>query len=112
MLRWIGRIFIGLVVLIVGAFAYAAFFLADPVVPRDTLVKKYGGSPSKFIKLPSGAEAHYRDQGNAAGLPLILLHGSTGRRASRHQRRSARARPDRPDTKRGLFDRGYGQVRR
>jgi pimeloyl-ACP methyl ester carboxylesterase len=37
---------------------------------------KYGGAPSKFIKLPSGAEAHYRDQGNAAGIPLVLLHGS------------------------------------
>jgi pimeloyl-ACP methyl ester carboxylesterase len=76
MLRWIGRILVGLVVLIAAFIAYGFFFLADPVVPRETLMTKYGGAPSKFVKLPSGAEAHYRDQGNAAGLPLVLLHGS------------------------------------
>jgi pimeloyl-ACP methyl ester carboxylesterase len=39
-------------------------------------MQKYGGPPSQFVDLPSGAKAHYRDQGNAQGPALVLLHGS------------------------------------
>lgn len=48
-----------------------------PELPRETLVAKYGTPPSRFLKLPSGARMHYRDQGNARGPVLVLLHGST-----------------------------------
>jgi pimeloyl-ACP methyl ester carboxylesterase len=50
--------------------------LGDPAVPREVLVAKYGQAPSQFVDLPSGAKAHYRDQGNRAGPALLLLHGS------------------------------------
>jgi pimeloyl-ACP methyl ester carboxylesterase len=60
--------------LIVGA--GAVYFLADPDVPEADLVAKYGQPPSLFLTLPSGANVHYRDQGNRNGPPLVLLHGS------------------------------------
>lgn len=70
------RILLWIVGIIVVALALAFAFLGDPTVPRDVLVQKYGQAPSKFIVLPSGATAHYRDQGNAAGPALVLVHGS------------------------------------
>jgi pimeloyl-ACP methyl ester carboxylesterase len=68
-LLWI----IGILAVLIGA---AFLFLGDPEVPRDVLMQKYGQAPSKFVDLPSGAKAHYRDEGNAAGQALVLLHGS------------------------------------
>jgi pimeloyl-ACP methyl ester carboxylesterase len=68
-LLWI----VGILAVLIGlAFA----FLGDPEVPRDLLMQKYGQAPSQFVDLPSGAKAHYRDQGNKAGAALVLLHGS------------------------------------
>jgi pimeloyl-ACP methyl ester carboxylesterase len=72
MVRILLWIVVALAVLIGLAFA----FLGDPEVPRDTLVKKYGTTPSQFLQLPSGATAHYRDQGNPTGQALVLIHGS------------------------------------
>lgn len=46
-----------------------------PDIPPEVLVERYGQPPSRFIRLPSGAVAHYRDQGNPTGPPLLLLHG-------------------------------------
>ncbi len=68
-LLWI----VGIIAVLIGA---AFLFLGDPEVPRDVLLQKYGQAPSQFVDLPSGAKAHYRDQGNAAGPALVLLHGS------------------------------------
>jgi pimeloyl-ACP methyl ester carboxylesterase len=68
-LLWI----VGIIAVLIGA---AFLFLGDPEVPRDVLMQKYGQAPSQFVDLPSGAKAHYRDQGNAAGPALVLLHGS------------------------------------
>lgn len=68
-LLWI----VGILAVLIGA---AFLFLGDPEVPRDVLMQKYGQPPSQFIDLPSGAKAHYRDQGNASGPALVLLHGS------------------------------------
>jgi pimeloyl-ACP methyl ester carboxylesterase len=65
------------IVVVTGAVLTLAFtFLGDPDVPRETLLAKYGQAPSKFVVMPSGATAHYRDQGNNAGPVLVLLHGS------------------------------------
>lgn len=75
-MRWIGRILIGLVVVVAAFIGAGALFFSDAIVPHETLVAKYGTAPSQFITLPSGAKAHYRDQGNKAGAPLVLLHGS------------------------------------
>jgi pimeloyl-ACP methyl ester carboxylesterase len=68
-LLWI----VGIVAVLIGL---AFVFLGDPEVPRDVLLKKYGQPPSQFVDLASGAKAHYRDQGNANGPALVLLHGS------------------------------------
>ncbi len=68
-LLWI----VGIIAVLIGA---AFLFLGDPEVPRDVLMAKYGGPPSQFVDLPSGAKAHYRDQGNPNGPALVLLHGS------------------------------------
>lgn len=68
-LLWI----VGILAVLIGL---AFLFLGDPEVPRDALMSKYGQAPSQFIDLPSGAKAHYRDQGNKDGPALVLLHGS------------------------------------
>ena len=43
--------------------------------PAD-LRAKYANGESEFALLPSGANVHYRDQGNAAGPAILLVHGS------------------------------------
>lgn len=75
-MRWVIRILVGAIVLIAAALGLSYAFLADPDVPRDVLVKKYGQPPSQFAELPSGATAHFRDQGNRDAPAVILLHGS------------------------------------
>lgn len=70
------RILLWIVGIIAVALALAFAFLGDPNVPREALVQKYGQAPSTFVTLPSGATAHYRDQGNPAGPALVLVHGS------------------------------------
>lgn len=72
MLKWIGRILLGLLALLVlgGIFLYA------PDVPKAEMVARYGGPPSKFIQLAGYGEAHYRDQGDGEAPVLLLLHGS------------------------------------
>jgi pimeloyl-ACP methyl ester carboxylesterase len=72
MLKWIGRIFLGLLVLI--AAAGIALYQSD--VPRAEAVARYGGPPSKFVTLMSGAVAHYRSYGPEDAPVLLLLHGS------------------------------------
>lgn len=62
------------VVAIVVAGAIAAF--RDPDVPAAMLVAKYGQGASQFITLPTGANVHFRDQGQRLGPVLVLLHGS------------------------------------
>lgn len=61
--------------LLVGFTALIAFAWTPDIDP-DTLVGKYGGSRSEFIKLPSGDTIHFRRQGKADGPKLVLLHGS------------------------------------
>lgn len=75
-MRWLVRIFVGLIVLIAVALGLSYAFLADPDMPREVLVQKYGQPPSQFTQLPSGATAHFRDQGNRDAPAVILLHGS------------------------------------
>ena len=59
--------------LLLGLLTYAAW---APDIPHDELAAQYGGPPSTFVTLPSGARAHVRVQGNALGPALVLLHGS------------------------------------
>jgi pimeloyl-ACP methyl ester carboxylesterase len=75
-MRWLFRFLIGLIVLVAAALGLSYVFLSDPDMPRDVLVQKYGQPPSQFTELPSGATAHFRDQGNRDAPAVILLHGS------------------------------------
>jgi pimeloyl-ACP methyl ester carboxylesterase len=70
------RVLLWIIVILAVLIGLAFLFLGDPEVPRDVLLQKYGQPPSQFVDLPSGAKAHYRDQGNKAGPALVLLHGS------------------------------------
>lgn len=44
-------------------------------IPYATLKTRYATPASRFIDLPGGITMHYRDQGNPAGPPLVLVHG-------------------------------------
>lgn len=72
MRKFVMGLIILLIAVIVGGYAY----LFEPDIPHDELAAKYGGEASKFVTLPDGSRAHYRDQGKADGPPLVLLHGS------------------------------------
>lgn len=70
------RILLWIVGILAALIALAFLTLGDPAVPRDVLVQKYGQAPSQYAELPGGITAHFRDQGNASGPALVLLHGS------------------------------------
>jgi pimeloyl-ACP methyl ester carboxylesterase len=70
------RILLWIVGILAVLIALAFLTLGDPSVPRDVLVAKYGQAPSQYADLGGGITAHYRDQGNARGPVLVLLHGS------------------------------------
>ncbi|TNE61292.1 MAG: alpha/beta hydrolase [Alphaproteobacteria bacterium] len=72
MLKWFKIILLVVVLAVGGLVAYAW----TPDIPHQDLVAKYGTGASNFVTLPSGAVAHYRDQGNKAGPVIVLLHGS------------------------------------
>ena len=66
----------GLGLLIGAALVLVAVFLVRFDIPREELIAKYGQAPSQFLTLPSGAIAHFRDQGNQEGPAIVLVHGS------------------------------------
>jgi pimeloyl-ACP methyl ester carboxylesterase len=70
------RTLVWIVAIVAATLALAFTFLGDPEVPREVLLARYGKAPSQFVDLPSGAKAHYRDQGNKSGPAILLLHGS------------------------------------
>ena len=37
---------------------------------------KYTNAESQFLTMKSGSRVHYRDQGNKAGMPVVLIHGA------------------------------------
>ena len=70
------RILLGTLTLIVLAFAVIVISVVRFDVPREELIGKYAGGASQFVTLPSGASAHFRDEGNPDGPALLLVHGS------------------------------------
>lgn len=70
------RILLWIVGALAALIAVAFLTLGDPEMQRETLVQKYGGAPSQFVDLPSGAKVHYRVRGKSDGATLLLLHGS------------------------------------
>ncbi len=70
MLRVLGIV---LVILAVGV-AILWAWLRGPDIPYATLEAKYANGDSHFVDV-AGDHVHYRDEGNAAGPVLLLLHG-------------------------------------
>ena len=60
-----------------GVLAGAALWAYSPSLPPEMLIARYTNDRSKFIDV-GGAKAHVRDEGNPAGIPLVLIHGSSG----------------------------------
>ena len=71
-----GKFLGGLVALVLVAFV--ALFAMWGALDKTTeeLLPKYANEASTFLTLPSGATAHYRDEGNKDGPVLLLVHGS------------------------------------
>lgn len=75
MLRWlVGGVLalIGLVA-VLGAGAY--FALKRPDIPYETLAAQYESAASRYVDLPGGVHMHYREEGQANGPTLVLIHG-------------------------------------
>ena len=60
-----------------GVLAAVGLWAYSPSLPPEMLIAHYANDRSKFIDV-GGAKAHVRDQGNPAGIPLVLIHGSSG----------------------------------
>ena len=71
-MKWVLRIVIGVLAVLVIAFA----LLRTPDTNPDEMRAKYGAQPSQFISIGNGVTVHLRDEGPRDGLPIILLHGS------------------------------------
>ncbi|MGI8839936.1 MAG: alpha/beta fold hydrolase [Caulobacteraceae bacterium] len=67
------------VLIVAGAVvvALAAGYLAllRPDIPYATLKAKYANAASRYMDMPGGLHVHYRDQGNPAGPPVVMVHG-------------------------------------
>ena len=69
------KILIGLLAVIVLVIGGGIAFLWRGDIPYATLDKTYASPASKFIDMGGGVEAHYRDEGNPNGKPIVLVHG-------------------------------------
>lgn len=71
-MKWILRIGLALIVLLVGAF----FLFRTPDTDRAAMIAKYSNDASQFVDDGEGGTIHYRDEGNKDGPALLLIHGS------------------------------------
>lgn len=46
-------------------------------LPADQVDAEYSSPASEFLMLENGTRLHFRDEGNPAGLPVVLVHGSS-----------------------------------
>ncbi len=61
---------------LIVALVAAVLFSISLDTSFEDLRDQYTNDESEFLNLPSGNQAHIRDEGNPAGTPIILLHGS------------------------------------
>ena len=66
----------GLLVMLIILAVVAAIFLFEGDLPASVVDAKYSNSESEFLIMENGSRVHYRDQGNASGLPVVLVHGA------------------------------------
>jgi pimeloyl-ACP methyl ester carboxylesterase len=64
---------IGIILAIAAACVLSACAKRD--IPWPELEARYANAQSKYADLPGGLRVHYRDQGNRAGEPVVLVHG-------------------------------------
>ncbi|MFI5308829.1 MAG: alpha/beta fold hydrolase [Polyangiales bacterium] len=72
MLKWLRRIALGVLGLVVIALAVTVRL----DLPAADVDAKYSSPASKFLDLASGARVHVRDEGKRDGPALVLVHGS------------------------------------
>lgn len=72
MLRILGWIAVGVVVVLVATFLWYRTPDTDPAAMRA----KYGAPPSRFVDLGGGLRVHLRDTGPRGAPVLLLIHGS------------------------------------
>lgn len=75
MLRWLIGGLLALVGLVALVAAGAYFTLKRPDVPYETLAAQYENAASRYVELPGGLRVHYREEGQANGPALLLIHG-------------------------------------
>ena len=71
-MKWLGRVLMAVLVLLVGAYLVLRTPDTDPAAMRA----KYGGAPSQFVDLGTGLKVHVRDEGPRDAPVIVLLHGS------------------------------------
>lgn len=69
------KILVGLLLTLVVVIGGGYLALRRGDIPYATLDKTYASPASKFIDMGGGVEAHWRDEGNPNGRPLLLVHG-------------------------------------
>ena len=45
-------------------------------LPAAEVDAKYSNDASRFLSMANGARVHYRDEGNADGTAVVLIHGA------------------------------------
>lgn len=75
MLRWFLGAVLGLVGLIAIIAVASYFILKRSDIPYETLAVKYESAASRYVDLPGGVRMHYRDEGDADGPVVLLVHG-------------------------------------
>ena len=61
--------------IVVGILVGGVALLWRGDIPYAELDKTYATPASKFIDMGGGVEAHWRDEGNPNGRPILLIHG-------------------------------------
>ena len=74
-MKTFGKIVLWLLAALVVLLVIGWFALQRPDTPYATLEATYANAESQFMDLPGGVRVHYRDEGNAAGPTLVLVHG-------------------------------------
>lgn len=74
-MKTLGKVLIGIVVLIAVVLVGGWLALRRPDIPYATLEAKYANPASRYVQLSNGVRVHYRDQGKRDGPVLVLVHG-------------------------------------
>jgi pimeloyl-ACP methyl ester carboxylesterase len=74
-MKTLGKVLVGLLVVVAVVLVGGWLSLRRPAIPYETLEAKYATPASQYVTLKDGVRVHYRDQGNKAGPVLVMVHG-------------------------------------